>query len=247
MWKAGTLGALCAVVVTGCATTPSAPPRPPIRDATTEEREVIARLLVPLLITSGIWTGPTDGCAVALGILPSPAINLSVGPNPQCKFSLVITEAAYNTLSHDELRAALAHEIGHVQLGHFAARKERRAAEKKARDDISEKSTTAGAAVTAIPIIGPILAIGVAGNQMVNEQNVQSQYRAYDREEEFAADRYGQDLLELVIGRVRACAAEVTLLERLVQAPAARSWSAWINTHPQPAERLKMAREVCPT
>ena len=247
MWKAGTLGALCAVVVTGCATTPSAPPRPPIRDATTEEREVIARLLVPLLITSGIWTGPTDGCAVALGILPSPAINLSVGPNPKCKFSLVITEAAYNTLSHDELRAALAHEIGHVQLGHFAARKERRAAEKKARDDISEKSTTAGAAVTAIPIIGPILAIGVAGNQMVNEQNVQSQYRAYDREEEFAADRYGQDLLELVIGRVRACAAEVTLLERLVQAPAARSWSAWINTHPQPAERLKMAREVCPT
>ncbi|HMB34041.1 MAG TPA: M48 family metalloprotease, partial [Methylomirabilota bacterium] len=113
---------------------------------------------MPLLITSGIWTGPADGCAAALGILPSPAINLSVGPNPQCKFSLVITETAYNTLSHDELRAALAHEIGHVQLGHFAARKERRVAEKKARDEISEKSTTAGAAVTAIPIIGPILA-----------------------------------------------------------------------------------------
>ena len=247
MWKGVTIGALCAVVVTGCATTPPAPPRPPIRDATTEEREVIAHLLVPLLITSGIWTGPRDGCAAALGILPSPAINLSVGPNPQCKFSLVITESAYNTLSHDELRAALAHEIGHVQLGHFAARKERRAAEKKAREEISEKSTTAGAAVTAIPIIGSILAIGVAGNQMVSEQNVQSQYRAYDREEEFAADRYGQDLLELVVGRVRACAAELTLLERLVQAPASRSWSAWINTHPQPAERLKMAREACPT
>jgi len=247
VWKAVTLWALCAVVVTGCATTPPGPPRPPIRDATTEERAVIGRLLVPLLITSGIWTGPADGCAAALGILPSPAINLSVGPNPQCKFSLVITETAYNTLSHDELRAALAHEIGHVQLGHFAARKERRAAEKKARDEISEKSTTAGAAVTAIPIIGPILAIGVAGNQMVSEQNVQYQYRAYDRVEELAADRYGRDLLELVIGRVRACAAEVTLLDRLVKAPAPRSWSAWVDTHPQPAERLKMAREACPT
>ena len=247
MWKAVTLWALCAVVVTGCATTPQAPPRPPIRDATAEERAVIARLLLPLLITAGIWTGPADGCAAALGILPSPAINLSVGPNPQCKFSLVITETAYNTLSHDELRAALAHEIGHVQLGHFAARKERRAAEKKARDEISEKSTTAGAAVTAIPIIGPILAIGVAGTQMVSEQNVQYQYRAYDRGEELAADRYGQDLLELVIGRARACAAEVTLLERLVKAPAAQSWSAWVDTHPQPAERLKMARGACPT
>jgi len=247
VWKAVPLWALCAVVMTGCATTPPAPPRPPIREATTEEREVIGRLLVPLLITSGVWTGPADGCAAALGILPSPAINLSVGPNAQCKFSLVITEAAYNTLSHDELRAALAHEIGHVQLGHFAARKDRRAAEKKARDEISEKSTTAGAAVTAIPIIGPILAIGVAGTQMVSEQSVQSQYRAYDREEELAADRYGQDLLELVIGRVRACAAEVAILERLAQAPAARSWSAWINTHPQPAERLKTVREACPT
>ena len=247
MWKAVTLWALCAAVVTGCATTAPAPPRPSTRDATAEERAVIARLLVPLLITSGIWRGPADGCAAALGILPSPAINLSVGPNPQCKFSLVITETAYNTLSHDELRAALAHEIGHVQLGHFAARKERRVAEKKARDEISEKSTTAGAAVTAIPIIGPILAIGVAGSQMVSEQNVQYQYRAYDREEELAADRYGQDLLELVIGRVRACAAEVTLLDRLVKVPAARSWSAWVDAHPQPAERLKMAREACPT
>src|SRR5499433_2609929 len=218
-----------------------------VRDATPEVRGQIAQLLVPLLITSGLWAGPRDGCAAALGILAGNTINLAAGPNTQCKFTLGITEGALKVLPPDELRAGLAHEIGHVQLGHFAARKERRVAEKKARDEISEKSTTAGAAVTAIPIIGPILAIGVAGSQMVSEQNVQYQYRAYDREEELAADRYGQDLLELVIGRVRACAAEVTLLDRLVKAPAARSWSAWVDAHPQPAERLKMAREACPT
>jgi hypothetical protein len=142
----GLLGLLGA----GCATTLPPQPRAAIRDATNEERAAIGRLLVPLLITSGIWARPADGCATALGILPSAAINLSVGPNSNCKFSLVITEEAYKVLPADELRAALAHEIGHVQLGHFTARKERRAAEKKARGEIQDKATTAGAVVQAV-------------------------------------------------------------------------------------------------
>ena len=231
----------------GCATTTPepTPPRPRVRDATPEEREAISRVLVPLLITSGIWTGPADGCAAALGILTSNAINLAVGPNAKCKFSLGITEEALRVLPPDELRAGLAHEIGHVQLGHFAARKERRAAEKKTRDEINEKNSKA-AVVGAIPIIGPLLAIGVAGTQMVTDPDVEGQYRAYDREEELAADRYGQELLELVIGRVRACQAEVALLERLVQAKASRPWAAWLSTHPRPADRLKEAQAHCP-
>jgi predicted Zn-dependent protease len=154
---------------------------------------------------------------------------------------------AFTTLSHDELRAAMACEIGHVQLGHLAARKERRAAERKARDQLNEKNTTAGAAVTAIPIIGPILAIGVAGTQMVSEQNVQEQYRAYDREEELQADRFGADLLQLVIGRARACEAEVELLSRLVRARTERPWSNWLSTHPSPAGRLKEVKTLCPS
>ena len=239
---------LVSVLAAGCATTAPepTPPRPKVRDATPEERETISRLLVPLLVTSGIWTGPGDGCAAALGILSGSAINLGVGPNAKCKFSLGITEEALKVLPPDELRAGLAHEIGHVQLGHFAARKERRAAEKKTRDEISEKSTTTGAAVTAIPIIGPLLAIGVAGTQMVTDTSVESEYRAYDRDEENAADRYGQDLLELVIGRVRACQAEMDLLARLEAAKASRPWADWLSTHPRPADRLKEAKGRCP-
>src|SRR5215472_9547997 len=235
-------------VAAGCATTPLAPSpmRPKVRDATPEERAAIARLLLPLLITSEIWTSPADGCAAALGIISSNAINLSTGPNAQCKFTLGITEEALRVLPPDELRAGLAHEIGHVKLGHFAARRERRAAEKKAKDELGEKSTTAGAAVTAIPVIGPLLAIGVAGTQMATESSIQSEYRAYDRDEELAADRYGQDLLELVVGRVRACDAEVAILERLVQARGNSPWSAWLSTHPRPVDRLKDAKERCP-
>jgi predicted Zn-dependent protease len=193
-----------------------------------------------------MWTSPADGCAAALGIIPSKAINLSAGPNPQCKFSLGITEEALRVLPPDELRAGLAHEIGHVQLGHFAARKERRAAEKKTRDELGDKSTTAGAAVAAIPVIGPLLAIGVAGTQMAVDSSVESQYRAYDRGEELAADRYGQELLELVIGRVRACQAELAILERLVRARPASPLSDWLSTHPRPADRLNEVSERCP-
>jgi hypothetical protein len=240
---------LVLLLAAGCATTTPepkpAPARPRVRDATPEEREAVGRLLVPLLITSGMWTGPADGCAASLGILTSDAINLATGPNERCKFSLGITEEALRVLSPDELRAGLAHELGHVQLGHLAARKVRRAAEKKTRDEISEKNAKA-AVVGAIPIIGPILAIGVAGTQMLTDPDVEGEYRAYDREEELAADRYGQDLLELVIGRVRACQAEVALLERLVQARTSRPWAAWLSTHPKPADRLKDAKEHCP-
>ena len=234
------------LLAAACATTGPPPTRAPIRDATTAERETIGRLLVPLLITSGMWTGPADGCAAALGIQPSKAINLAVGPNAKCKFSLMITEEALTVLPPDELRAGLAHELGHVQLGHFTARKERRAEEKKTREEITDKGTTTGAAVTAIPIIGPLLAIGVAGTQAVAEANVDGKYRAYDQAEENAADRYGRELLELVIGRVRACQAEVALLERLVQARSSRPFAAWLSTHPSPAERLKVAQAACP-
>jgi len=199
-----------------------------------------------MLITAELWTGQADGCAAALGISPAQAINLSVGPNTQCKFSLLLTEGALVTLSDDELRAGLAHEIGHVQLGHFAARKERRAAEKKARAESSDKANTTGAAVTAIPIVGPILAIGVAGSQIVTEAGMDAEYRAYDRAEETAADRFGLELLELVIGRVRACQAQIALLNHLVQARAAQPWSAWVNTHPKPSDRLQETKDLCP-
>jgi len=235
---------LLALLDTGCSS--AVTQRAPIRDATGEERASVGRLLVPLLITADMWSGAADGCTAALGILPVEAINLSVGPNPQCKFSLVITEEALKVLPPDELRAALAHEIGHVKLGHFAARRERRSAERKTRDEISAKGTTAGAAVTAIPIIGPLLAIGVAGTQIAADSSVEGQYRAYDREEEMAADRFGLDLLQLVIGRARACEAEVALLERLAQARKSRPWATWLSTHPRPADRLEVARELCP-
>jgi Zn-dependent protease with chaperone function len=233
------VGLLC-LCAAGCAT--STPPRATLRQATEEERRTLAGLLVPLLVTSGMWKGPADGCAAALAILPSPAINLGVAPHPQCKFALMVTETALTTLPREELQAALAHELGHVRLGHFTLRKERRIEERKAREESSDK----GSALAAIPLIGPLLAVGVMGNQIASETALEGKYRGYDREDELAADAYALNLLEQVMGRENGCRATKGILERLKQGRSTRLFSAWLSTHPSPADRLKVIDELCP-
>src|SRR6266852_6163302 len=228
------------LLAAGCAT--SAPTRAPSRPATEEERRTLASLLVPLLVTSGMWNGPTDGCAAAIAILPSPAINLGVGPHPQCKFALVVTETALKTLPPEELQAALAHELGHVRLGHFASRRERRAEEKKTREEINEKSSAG--ALGAIPLIGPLLAVGMMGTQMAADAVVEGKYRACDREEELAADRFALDLLQRITGRAQGCRATMALLDRLRRERSARIFAAWLSTHPSPSDRLKAVTEL---
>ena len=115
------------------------------------------------MVVSGTWRGPQDGCAAALGVLPVDRINLGVAPGAMCKFTLVVTQGVLQSLPSDELQAALAHELGHVRLGHFEARAQRRRDEGEQRKSIESAGTVGGAIVTAIPVIGPLLAIGVAG------------------------------------------------------------------------------------
>ena len=156
--------AVClAVLVAGCAT--AEPPRPP-RAATEADKLVVARTLVPLLVAAEVWRGPADGCAVALGVAPAASINLGVGPHATCKFGLLVTEGAIERLTPAEMQAALAHELGHVQLGHFAARKTRREAEKRTEEATGAAGGMGSAAVSMIPVAGPIIAVGVIGAQV---------------------------------------------------------------------------------
>jgi Zn-dependent protease with chaperone function len=229
---------LLAVLAGACATTPTK--RVPLRAPTEDERLLVGLAISPLLTTSGLWRGPSDGCAIALAVQPVPAINLGVAPHPECRFALVVTEGALKTLSTAELRAGLAHEIAHVESGHFAARAQRRAAEKLTRKEIDDKDPTRNPA-TAIPVIGPLIAIGIATSQGVAEAKADAEYRSYDREEEYAADRYALDLLARLPGSPPACLGLVTLLERLQEQGGTR-----VRDHPLPAERAKAARERCP-
>ena len=232
------LCSLLAVLASACATATTKPA--PLRAATDEERRMVGQTISPLLTISGLWRGPGDGCAVALAVQPVPTINLGVAPHRTCRFALVVTEGALKTLPTTELRAGLAHEIGHVEFGHFAARAERRAAEKQTQKQIRETGPTRNPA-TAIPMIGPLIAVGIAASQSIAEAKAAGEYRSYDREEEYAADRYALDLLARLPGDPPACLGMIALLERLREQGGSR-----VKDHPLPAERAKAARERCP-
>ena len=205
------LALLCAAV-TACASTK--PPEP--KGFTEEERGQVDAVLVPLVSASGICSGQAR-CPIGLGVRPVARIEIAVGPHPPNKFGLTVTAGALRSLQPSELQAALAHELGHVQLGHLASREARREAER------SVESAPKRDAVEAV-----------------------RRNRAYDREEEYAADRYAVELLDrLPGGPGRGCSEMLLLLERLDLEQLSPGWSNWLSTHPTPAARLQAIRAEC--
>jgi len=213
----GLLGVLGAGGFGGCTSAPLKPPPAALavapREATADERFKVSAALAPLLRTSEMWRGPEDGCAVALGVLPRKNINMGVGPHPSCRFSLLVTEGALQRLPPEEMRAALAHELGHVELEHFGARRARRQVERGA---MMQRGAQAAA------------------------------FRAYDRDEERAADRWAADLLDRLPGDGTGCRALVALLQRLEREGQRPEYFNWMSTHPSPGARLRALAEVCP-
>ena len=119
------LGALLVLLtlLSGCASAPATRGRA----ATPDETRGVERALVPLLAVLDPPLAP--GCPIALGIVPARTINAGIGlaqPKAGCQsLVLLVTEGTLRRLTLDMLRAILAHELGHVRLGHLEARKER--------------------------------------------------------------------------------------------------------------------------
>jgi len=204
--------AVLASVLAGCASVK----RPELRRATPEEQAKVDAALTPLIQASGLCR-PKEPCVVGLAIEARRSIHVAAGPASDKKFALRITTGALRSLEPSELQSALAHELGHVQLGHFDSRAERRQRE------------------------GPGL-IKTSGDG----EDALRRNRAYDREEEFAADRYAVELLDRLPGSPgRGCADMLLLLERLDLEMTAPAWSSWLSTHPTPAARLQAVRTEC--
>ena len=196
--------------IAGCASA-----KPQLRGASEGERAQIDQALAPLIAASAICQGQ-DRCPIGVGVIQLRRIDMAVGPHPPNRFGLTITSGALKGLQPSELQSALAHELGHVQLGHFDSRAERRQSE-------------------------PPPAKTSEGGEDALRRN-----RAYDREEEFAADRYAVDLLDrLPGGPGRGCADMLLLLERLDLEMTAPGWSNWLSTHPTPAARLQAIQREC--
>lgn len=213
------VAALC-VVLAGCASAKPrarvAPPPPVLRGPTPEEQARVDVVLTPLVSASGICAAG-EPCAVGLAIEPKERIHVAAGPAPPKKFVIRITTGALRNLELPELQAALAHELAHVQLGHFETRRERRLAE------------------------GP----GAGGSNRTTEDALRAN-RASDRDEEFAADRYAVELLEKLPGSPgHGCAEMLLLLERLDLEQLSPGWANWLSTHPTPATRLQTLQVEC--
>jgi len=200
------------VALAGCASAW----RPELRGATPEEQAKVNAALTPLIQASGLCH-PKEPCAVGLAIEVRQRIHVAAGPASDKKFVLRITTGALRNLQPSELQSALAHELGHVQLGHFESRNLRHQAEQ-----------SNGAAVNG------------------SSEDVVRASRASDREEEFAADRYAVDLLDRLPGPPgRGCTEMLLLLERLDLEQLTPGWSNWLSTHPTPASRLQVLQKEC--
>jgi Zn-dependent protease with chaperone function len=196
---------LLSAIVAGCASA-----KPELRGPSEAERAQIDQALAPLIAASAICQGQ-ERCPIGVGVIQLRRIDMAVGPHPPNKFGLTITSGALNDLPPSELQAALAHELGHVQLGHLDTRAERRQAK--------------------------------AGE---GAEDALRRHRVYDREEEFAADRYAVELLDrLPGGPGRGCTDMLVLLEHLDLEMTAPGWSNWLSTHPTPTARLQAIQGEC--
>jgi Zn-dependent protease with chaperone function len=200
------------LVLAGCASAK----RQDLRGATPEEQAKVDAALTPLILASGLCR-PNEPCAVGLAIEVRQRIHVAAGPASQRKFVLRITTGMLRSLQLSELQSALAHELGHVQLGHFESREARHQAERSAE-----------AAVTG------------ASDDVVRAN------RSSDREEEFAADRYAVELLDRLRGGPgQGCAEMILLLELLDLEELTPGWANWLSTHPTPAARLQALQAEC--
>jgi Zn-dependent protease with chaperone function len=225
-----------AVVVAACA---SAPPRPPtrVREATPAEQKGLARLLGVLVVRSGGTN--TAACPIGLGILVTPVISAGVGPATRCpaSFDLMVTEGALR-LDALQLQAMLAHEIGHVRLGHLARSRERAAA----RDSTSSALGVAGAVANAIPLVGPLVASSLMVAQVVAPVGVELGVQAFSRRDETEADEFAARLMRQVAGPP-GCLALAALFERL-DAEGSTS-GGWLSSHPSARARADATRAAC--
>jgi Zn-dependent protease with chaperone function len=204
--------AALSLVLAGCASAK----RPEIRGATPEEQAKVDAALTPLVHASGLCR-PKEPCAVGLAIEVRQRIYVAAWPASQKKFVLRITTGALRSLQPSELRSALAHELGHVQLGHFESREVRHQ---------TARCTEA--------------AVNGASKEVVRAS------RASDRAEEFAADRYAVELLDrLPGGPGRGCTDMLLLLELLDLEQLTPGWATWLSTHPTAAARLQALEAGC--
>ena len=193
---------------------------------------------------------PRAACPLGFGVLDTSALNVwvSVLPEPRrppppvkalgetkeapppeprsppparCHpFALIVTSGAL-TLPDDQLRAVVAHGLGHVYLGHIHS--------------AHTAQLWRNAAVLFVAGLVPFLVMHAGTYPFM---------AAFSQAEEAAADRFAVDLL---VRSGSSCDALEAVFERFQQAqdhsPSRRF--EWLSSHPSPDHRIDTVRDLC--
>jgi Zn-dependent protease with chaperone function len=166
----------------------------------------LRRVMVPLLQA---MDHPCRTDQVRIGIINQNEINAANAGN--CEF--YVTMGLLRRANDDQLRGVLAHELAHEDLGHVAKAQVLGAGLNILSAGLQQLFPAAGALA---PIAGELVA------------------RGYSRNEEYAADRHGVDILR------RAGYSKDTLLDALtwIRRVSGESGGGFLSTHPGLDDRI---------
>jgi len=178
--------------------------------ATPAQTARLQRVMVPLL---RVMDNPVALEEVSVGIMKDPQINAANAGGGQ----FFVTTGLLEQANDDRLRAVLAHEIAHDDLNHVA------------KAQMLAAGLGIGAAVLEQIFPGTGQVVPIAGELVA---------RKYSRDEEFAADRHGVELLERAGHSKQVMIDGLTWLMQI----SGDSGGGFFSTHPGTEDRIARLR-----
>jgi Zn-dependent protease with chaperone function len=217
-WRSlGALAAFCAM--TAACATPTASgggstpqPQPTARRPSTTTKvdpaqaERLQRVVVPML---AVMDHPLKASQVKVGIMDDASINAASAGNGE----FLVTTGLLAKATDDQLRAVMAHELAHQDLNHVA------------------KAQTLGAGLN----IGAVILDQIfPGSGAITPIAGELISRKYSRNEEYAADKHGVDILRRAGYNKQMM---IDTLNWLIQT-SGNSPSSFLSTHPGTSDRI---------
>jgi Zn-dependent protease with chaperone function len=180
--------------------------------ATPAQAERLKRTMLPLL---PVMNHPLAVDQVSVGILDDPSINAANAGSGR----FFVTKGLLDRANDGQLMAILAHEVAHEDLNHVA------------RAQVRAAGVGIGAAILDQIFPGSGVITPIAGQLVLSK---------YSRDEEYAADAHGADLLQRA-GQRRALMADT--LSWLMQ-QSGGAGGGFFDTHPGTTDRIAALRNA---